>query len=155
MKISGEGGGLGGYLIPSSVIFWSNPLNWFHPQGICDNLLTCTTRAWSPSKPLLVCPAMNTRMWEHPVTGQQLALLSRWGHRVIPPITKTLMCGETGVGAMAEVDTIVQEVKMLRTLKESEQWSWWRFSVLVLSYGHKLCCWYFYQQISYFSSSYN
>lgn len=64
------------------------------------------------SKPLLFCPAMNTRMWEHPLTGQQIALLTSWGHIEIPPISKTLMCGDTGFGAMAEVPTIVARVKM-------------------------------------------
>ncbi|KAF9423840.1 hypothetical protein HW555_000898, partial [Spodoptera exigua] len=80
-------------------------------QGLCDNLLTCTTRAWDMSKPLIFCPAMNTRMWEHPITAQQINLLKQWGHTEIPPISKTLMCGETGVGAMAEVETIVEKIK--------------------------------------------
>lgn len=41
-------------------------------SGICDNILTCVARAWDPKKPLLFCPAMNTRMWEHPVTAPQV-----------------------------------------------------------------------------------
>ncbi|KAL0882884.1 hypothetical protein ABMA27_016400 [Loxostege sticticalis] len=80
-------------------------------QGICDNLLTCTTRAWDMSKPLLFCPAMNTKMWEHPITSKQIAMLKSWGHTEIPPISKTLMCGDTGMGAMAEVPTIVNVIK--------------------------------------------
>ncbi|XP_026761907.2 phosphopantothenoylcysteine decarboxylase [Galleria mellonella] len=80
-------------------------------QGICDNLLTCTTRAWDLSKPLIFCPAMNTRMWQHPVTSKQIAMLKEWGHEEIPPIEKTLICGDTGVGAMAEVATIVERIK--------------------------------------------
>eukprot|EP00291_Cryptomonas_curvata_P031010 CAMPEP_0172214016 /NCGR_PEP_ID=MMETSP1050-20130122/37923_1 /TAXON_ID=233186 /ORGANISM="Cryptomonas curvata, Strain CCAP979/52" /LENGTH=184 /DNA_ID=CAMNT_0012894931 /DNA_START=200 /DNA_END=749 /DNA_ORIENTATION=- len=36
--------------------------------GLCDNLITCVLRAWDPAKPVLVCPAMNTVMWEHPAT---------------------------------------------------------------------------------------
>ncbi|KAL0838569.1 hypothetical protein ABMA28_016670 [Loxostege sticticalis] len=80
-------------------------------QGICDNLLTCTTRAWDMSKPLFFCPAMNTKMWEHPITSKQIAMLKNWGHTEIPPISKTLMCGDTGMGAMAEVPTIVNVIK--------------------------------------------
>ncbi|XP_063535955.1 phosphopantothenoylcysteine decarboxylase [Cydia strobilella] len=80
-------------------------------QGICDNLLTCTTRAWDMSKPLLFCPAMNTRMWEHPITSKQVQVLTEWGHIQIHPISKTLMCGDTGIGAMAEVQTIVEEIR--------------------------------------------
>ncbi|KAI8437116.1 hypothetical protein MSG28_010466 [Choristoneura fumiferana] len=82
-------------------------------QGICDNLLTCTTRAWDSAKPLLFCPAMNTRMWEHPITSKQIKVLTEWGHKEIPPISKTLMCGDTGIGAMAEVDTIVEQIKLI------------------------------------------
>lgn len=54
---------------------------------------------------------MNTRMWEHPITSQQIATLIQWGHVEIPPISKKLICGDTGVGAMAEVETIVMKIK--------------------------------------------
>lgn len=91
-------------------------------KGICDNLLTCTVRAWDMSKPLLFCPAMNTRMWNHPITSKQIAALKEWGYEEIPPINKKLMCGDTGVGAMAEVDTIVQKIKSIaEKLYESRQ----------------------------------
>ena len=42
-------------------------------SGICDNILTCVARAWDPTKPLLFCPAMNTKMWEHPITAPQVS----------------------------------------------------------------------------------
>ncbi|OWR51472.1 Phosphopantothenoylcysteine decarboxylase [Danaus plexippus plexippus] len=79
-------------------------------QGICDNLLTCTVRAWDVSKPLLFCPAMNTRMYQHPITANQIETLKAWGYKEIPSIEKKLMCGDTGIGAMADVDTIVQKI---------------------------------------------
>lgn len=78
-------------------------------SGICDNILTCVARAWDRSKPLLFCPAMNTKMWEHPITRQQISLLKSWGYKELPCVSKTLMCGDTGMGGMAEVDTIVGE----------------------------------------------
>lgn len=78
--------------------------------GICDNLLLCTVRAWDFEKPLLFCPAMNTRMWDHPLTQQHIKIVKDWGCIEIPCIAKTLMCGDTGNGAMADVDTIVTEV---------------------------------------------
>ena len=37
--------------------------------GLCDNLLTCVARAWDRSKPVLFAPAMNTAMYEHPVSA--------------------------------------------------------------------------------------
>lgn len=54
---------------------------------------------------------MNTRMWEHPITAKHVASLKEWGHTEIPPIEKRLICGDTGIGAMAEVDTIVQKIR--------------------------------------------
>lgn len=81
--------------------------------GICDNLLvsisyqgyvipflnpqTCVVRAWDPARPLLFCPAMNTYMWEHPLTAAQLKTLEQFGYHQIPPINKTLACGDTGI----------------------------------------------------------
>lgn len=79
-------------------------------SGICDNLLLCTVRAWDFGKPLLFCPAMNTRMFEHPLTQQHVDILKKWGFIEVPCVSKTLMCGDTGNGAMAEVGTIVTEV---------------------------------------------
>ncbi|XP_053784838.1 phosphopantothenoylcysteine decarboxylase isoform X3 [Desmodus rotundus] len=80
-------------------------------SGICDNLLTCVIRAWDRRKPLLFCPAMNTAMWEHPITSQQVGQLQAFGYVEIPCVAKKLVCGDQGLGAMAEVDTIVDKVK--------------------------------------------
>jgi phosphopantothenoylcysteine decarboxylase len=79
-------------------------------NGLCDNLLTCVVRAWDlkARKPLIFCPAMNTKMWEHPMTSVQIDNLVRFGYHLVPPVEKTLMCGDTGIGAMAVVDTILQ-----------------------------------------------
>lgn len=78
--------------------------------GICDNLVLCTARAWDFGKPLFFCPAMNTRMWEHPITEQHIRTLSDWGHREIKCIAKRLMCGDTGLGAMQTPEIIVENV---------------------------------------------
>lgn len=80
-------------------------------SGICDNLLLCVVRAWDIGKPLLFAPAMNTKMWTHTVTAEQIAKLQGWGYMQIPPISKLLMCGDEGVGAMAEVLTIVDVIR--------------------------------------------
>jgi phosphopantothenoylcysteine decarboxylase len=47
--------------------------------GISDNLLTTVARAWDFKKPMVVCAAMNTAMWDHPVTAKGLAILKEWG----------------------------------------------------------------------------
>lgn len=80
--------------------------------GLCDNLVSSVFRAWDTSnKPLLVAPAMNTVMWEHPLTQEQLNLLQSRGVTIIPTISKQLACGDVGYGAMATPETIIGELK--------------------------------------------
>ncbi|XP_023052376.1 phosphopantothenoylcysteine decarboxylase isoform X9 [Piliocolobus tephrosceles] len=55
---------------------------------------TCVIRAWDRSKPLLFCPAMNTAMWEHPITAQQVDQLKAFGYVEIPCVAKKLVCGD-------------------------------------------------------------
>lgn len=64
-------------------------------QRICL-LQTCVIRAWDTGKPLLYCPAMNTFMWEHPLTASQTHTLTRFGYIQVPPVSKTLACGDQG-----------------------------------------------------------
>ena len=82
-------------------------------NGITDNLLTSVVRAWDRSRQIILAPAMNTHMWEHPVTAENLATLARWyPHlKIIDPIHKVLECGDVGIGAMAEIHQIVEEAK--------------------------------------------
>lgn len=80
--------------------------------GICDNLLLSLLRAWELKKrPCLLCPAMNTVMWEHPATQSSLATLKSWGWRVVGPVEKMLACKEVGSGAMAYVEDIVEATR--------------------------------------------
>jgi phosphopantothenoylcysteine decarboxylase len=80
-------------------------------HGFCDNLLTSVVRAWDWTKPMLLCPAMNTLMWENPPTSQHVALLKTWGAGFIEPIEKKLACNDIGMGAMASVEEIIKIVK--------------------------------------------
>ena len=57
---------------------------------------TCVVRAWDISRPLLFCPAMNTAMWLHPITAQQVSRLKEFGYVEIPCIAKKLVCGDEG-----------------------------------------------------------
>ena len=52
------------------------------------------------SKPLMFAPAMNTHMWNHPITNQQIQILKSWGYIEIPCIEKTLACGDTGISKL-------------------------------------------------------
>lgn len=76
-------------------------------NGICDNLLTCCARAWDFNKPFIIAPAMNTNMWNHPITQKHLDTLRSWGIIIKDPISKTLYCGDTGMGAMANIYDII------------------------------------------------
>nr|XP_002130996.1 phosphopantothenoylcysteine decarboxylase-like [Ciona intestinalis] len=78
-------------------------------SGVCDNLVTCVARGWPVGeKPFIFCPAMNTMMWQHPVTKMNIDVLESWGYVQVPPVSKLLVCGDEGLGAMCSVDTIVE-----------------------------------------------
>ncbi len=79
-------------------------------NGVADNLLTSMCLAFS--KTVVVAPAMNTNMWEHPATQHNVDLLRERGVFVVEPGAGELACGEYGWGRMAEPDSIVAEVKL-------------------------------------------
>jgi len=77
-------------------------------NGICDNLLTSTLRAWDTNRPIIIAPAMNTMMWEHPLTQRHLDEIKNIypNLQIVPPVTKKLACGDYGVGALAQIEDI-------------------------------------------------
>ena len=82
--------------------------------GLCDNCLTCVWRAWEPARPVVLAPAMNTLMWQHPLTAKHLAAVAEQmpGRvRIVSPVSKLLACGDSGDGAMAELEDIVAAVQ--------------------------------------------
>jgi phosphopantothenoylcysteine decarboxylase len=121
-------------------------------NGLCDDTLSCVARAWNFGytrelmdgnivnaeiknqlcrKPMILAPAMNTAMWEHPITQLHLQAIQSFFHHyrnkqnmlrgtsdeymddgviVVPPQSKELACGEIGNGALASLDTILDIV---------------------------------------------
>jgi len=80
-------------------------------HGIADNVLLTLWLALRSDVPQLICPAMNTAMWDHPAVQGNVATLSQWPNiRVIAPVSKRLACGEVGEGALAEIDTILESL---------------------------------------------
>ncbi len=82
-------------------------------NGFADDFLT--TYALAHRGPILIAPAMETRMWEHPATRSNLALLAARGARFVGPGTGFLASGRPGVGRMAEPSDIVAEAIALAT----------------------------------------
>lgn len=79
-------------------------------HGFSDNLLTSIVRAWDWQKPLVLCPAMNTMMWNNPPTPEHIAIMKSRGAVIIEPIEKKLACNDVGMGAMENVEIIVNEM---------------------------------------------
>ncbi|MCX5701308.1 MAG: bifunctional 4'-phosphopantothenoylcysteine decarboxylase/phosphopantothenoylcysteine synthetase, partial [Candidatus Omnitrophica bacterium] len=80
-------------------------------NGICDDLLTCVVSA--TKVPVLIAPAMNENMYLNKITQRNIESLKKLGYRFVEPKKGTLACGKTGIGCLAEVETIVSEVKKL------------------------------------------
>ncbi|KRA95012.1 hypothetical protein ASD83_19490 [Devosia sp. Root685] len=76
--------------------------------GLADDLLT--TVALATEAPLLIAPAMNTVMWNKPITQAHLRGLADAGARFVDPASGILACGEVGVGKLASVESIVQAI---------------------------------------------
>ena len=111
-------------------------------NGLADNCLTCVWRAWEPVRPVVLAPAMNTLMWQHPATVRHLrqiaedvaasppAALTReelleWINthagrlRIVAPESRRLACGDEGVGALAALETIAEQIQTMLHLSNS------------------------------------
>ena len=86
-------------------------------QGIASDFLT--TLYLATTAPVVVAPAMNVNMWEHPATQANLEILKKRGVRIVPPGTGYLACGMTGAGRLAENEVIVTAT--LETLGASQE----------------------------------
>ena len=78
--------------------------------GIADDMLTTTVLACDCPK--IVVPAMNTRMYDNPVTQDNLEKLRKYGMTVVEPAAGRLACGDVGKGKMPEPDVLFQYVLM-------------------------------------------
>lgn len=77
-------------------------------HGIADDMLTSTVLA--ATCPKLIAPAMNTRMYENPVTKDNIELLKKYGWTVIPPDCGVLACGDTGAGKLPSPQVLLEYV---------------------------------------------
>ena len=77
-------------------------------HGLADDMLTTTVLACRCPK--LIAPAMNTNMYENPVTQDNLETLRRYGWEVITPASGRLACGAEGAGKLPEPETLLQHI---------------------------------------------
>lgn len=101
--------------------------------GLCEGCLGSVWRAWDHAKPIILAPAMNTVMWNHPATCRHIAMLAQdhgvslkpglesvlliqelndagSGLTLVPPVHKMLACGDEGIGGMAGIAELVGAV---------------------------------------------
>ncbi|MDD5238025.1 MAG: flavoprotein [Candidatus Omnitrophica bacterium] len=79
--------------------------------GICDDLLTCIVSATKAR--VLICPAMNENMYQNRITQENIKKLKTLGYEFVEPRRGRLACGKIGIGCLAEVETIIKEVKKI------------------------------------------
>jgi len=74
--------------------------------GIADDALSCIALALNPRSKVLLAPAMNGKMWLHPATRQNVAMLQSRGVEFIGPEEGMLSCGYEGLGRLWEVEKV-------------------------------------------------
>ena len=77
-------------------------------NGIADDMLSTTMLA--VTAPVMIVPAMNTKMYEHPATQANLEKLRAYGYRVIDPASGYLACGDTGKGKMPGEEELLERL---------------------------------------------
>lgn len=77
-------------------------------RGLADDFLSTLYLAFTG--PVVIAPAMNTNMWNHPATRENLEILEKRGHILVPPDSGLLACGTNGPGRLAEPESIVEAV---------------------------------------------
>ena len=84
-------------------------------HGICDDMLTTTYLA--SRAPKIICPAMNTAMYEDEVFQKNLSDVIASGATILTPVSGRLACGDVGIGKMVEPEEIAEAVKAALDLK--------------------------------------
>lgn len=84
--------------------------------GLCDDLVSLTACALPRHTPVLLAPAMNTQMWENPVTQRNLATIRQLlGYQTVGPEEGWQACRTSGAGRMSEPEAILAAVEKLLT----------------------------------------
>jgi phosphopantothenoylcysteine decarboxylase/phosphopantothenoylcysteine decarboxylase/phosphopantothenate--cysteine ligase len=78
--------------------------------GIADDMATTVIMALDHA-PVVICPAMNTKMYENPITRSNVKRLEQLGYHFVEPKESLLACGDLGKGALADIEVIIDTVK--------------------------------------------
>ena len=79
--------------------------------GRAEDLLSSVILA--ARSPVLICPAMNDKMWLHPATRENVERLKRYGYYFVEPSEGLLACGDTGIGKLADLSEIINGIKSI------------------------------------------
>jgi phosphopantothenoylcysteine decarboxylase/phosphopantothenoylcysteine decarboxylase/phosphopantothenate--cysteine ligase len=81
-------------------------------SGIADDMLSTVFMALR-NRPVIICPAMNTAMYENPAVQANIKKLAGYGYHFVEPRESRLACGDLGRGALAETGVIIEAVHAL------------------------------------------
>lgn len=108
----------------------ANTINRF-VSGDGNSLISALFLAHDFTKPYLIVPAMNTKMYLHPATQNSIKVLKEWGVKILDSDYGYLACGDEGVGKLLNPDIIFEEIE--KALKPQKK----NISVLITSGGTK------------------
>jgi phosphopantothenoylcysteine decarboxylase/phosphopantothenate--cysteine ligase len=86
-------------------------------HGLCDDLVSLMINA--AACPVVFAPSMNNRMWDNPITKENVEKLQKHGYRFIGPEAGWLACRNVGAGRLSEPEAIIDEVVKLLTAPPS------------------------------------
>ncbi len=84
-------------------------------NGIADDLLT--TSVMATNAPVVMCPAMNVKMWKNPVVQENITKLKKLNYHFVEPEYGELACGYKGVGRLANLSKILERINLLLAKK--------------------------------------
>ncbi|MCL2574968.1 MAG: DnaD domain protein [Defluviitaleaceae bacterium] len=87
-------------------------------NGIADDMLSTVVMA--TKSPVIICPAMNTAMYENPIVQANIKKLEAYGYHFVDPKESRLACGDVGKGSMADVADIVAKINEFSTSSSKE-----------------------------------
>lgn len=79
--------------------------------GFADELASCIILA--ARRPVLIVPAMNDQMYEHPMTQENIQKLKKIGHQFVAPIEGHLVCGKEAIGHVADNQVILSQLNRI------------------------------------------